>query len=526
MLVSVLALVALVHGAAVTAAPWLRADSHNFIVYSSGNSTQLREYAGDLEKFNALLCKLFKVAPNPHPNRLTIYLLSGQEKVTAMAGDSQGSVAGFYRTDPMGTFAVGHHEDSVSHYDLSGQAVLLHEYAHHFMFHNSAFAYPTWYVEGFAEFVSSATFDAGGGWTLGRPLLYRAGSLLNYSAALPIAIVLTNESGGGDLFYGKAWLLVHMLRNTPARSREFDSYLRTLARGKSANEAAAEFGDLDKLERDLEHYMRSGLRYVRSTDPLAFDPTISLTTLDAVHGRLLELTIARRNSRDPVRTRDALARLAEANPALALAWLELALAEDQLAGTTASTDAGTTASDATTETKKQIIDTPAKAQAKAAARATARVAVDRALAIEAGLARAAILKADLRANELVANANRSPTAWREVRDLIITANRANTEDPVPLVRWYETFGHLGTRPDQAARDGLTKAFLLEPEVPEVRIELAFNLAAQGKFDEAIALVEYLARDPHGGKAGTAVLAQLQRMHDLAATLRSGAADNS
>lgn len=524
LLAALVALCLLVHIEVAAAATWLRADTHNFIIFSSGSDAQLRDYAARVERFDGLLRRIFKVAPDPHPYRLTIYLLSGQDKVASAYGDSGGSVAGFYHPDPNGSFAVGHHEQSDSRYDLSGSSVLLHEYAHHFMFHNSAFAYPTWYVEGFAEYVSSAGFEADGSWTLGRPLQYRAYSLLNYAKALSLRDMLTKPGvEKGDLFYGKSWLLVHMLRNRPERSKQFDSYLRALSQGKSANEAAAAFGDLDNLDHELQRYMFGGMRYVRSTDPLLYDPSITVAALDAVHGRLLELDLARRNNRDLPKVRDSLARLAEDNPGLAEAWLALAQVNFQLAEGAASDDRATGDAAKSTKPGGKARESPEKTQARAAARAAAQIAVDKALALNPGLARANVLKADLLADRLAMNKDHSPAAWREVRGLIIRANRADTEDPVPLVRWFETYARMGSAPDQAARDGLTKAFLLEPEVPEVRTELAFDMAARGKFEEAIALVEFLARDPHQGRTGTAVLAQLQKLRDAAATGKTASA---
>ena len=187
----------------------------------------------------------------------------------------------------------------------------------------------------------------------------------------------------------------------------------------------------------------------------------------------------------------------------------------QLVGSAVADDRATGDAAKSTEPAGKARESPEKTQARAAARAAAQIAVDKALALNPGLARANVLKADVLADRLAMTKDYSPAAWREVRGLIIRANRADTEDPVPLVRWFETYARMGSAPDQAARDGLTKAFLLEPEVPEVRIELAFDMAARGKFNEAIALVEYLARDPHQGRTGTAVLAQLQKLRDAA-----------
>ena len=64
--------------------------------------------------------------------------------------------------------------------DLSANAVLQHEYAHHFMFSSwPGAAFPSWFIEGFAEFHATAVVDTDGGVVLGAPPQYRAQSILN-----------------------------------------------------------------------------------------------------------------------------------------------------------------------------------------------------------------------------------------------------------------------------------------------------------------------------------------------------------
>lgn len=53
---------------------------------------------------------------------------------------------------------------------------LLHEYVLHFMFQDTRAAYPAWYVEGFAEYLSTATF-AEGAMSVGTPDKGRACTL-------------------------------------------------------------------------------------------------------------------------------------------------------------------------------------------------------------------------------------------------------------------------------------------------------------------------------------------------------------
>ena len=64
---------------------------------------------------------------------------------------------------------------------------------------------------------------------------------------------------------------------------------------------------------------------------------------------------------------------------------------------------------------------------------------------------------------------------------------------------------------QTARDALARAFALAPEVPDLRARYALDLADQGRFDDAISIVQTLAFDPHGGQQGQALLRRIEAM---------------
>lgn len=52
---------------------WRRADTLNFIIYSTGSEKQLRDFAEEVERFDALLHRFMDVEAQPTPYRLTIY---------------------------------------------------------------------------------------------------------------------------------------------------------------------------------------------------------------------------------------------------------------------------------------------------------------------------------------------------------------------------------------------------------------------------------------------------------------------
>lgn len=466
---------------------WLRADTHNFIIYSDGSSRQLQEFALNVERFDALLRQRFGVELDPDPYRLTIYMVSSSRKVSQLVGDKSGFVAGFYRPSSEGSFALSNRERGSSKYDLSGEITLFHEYAHHFMFRNFTFAYPAWFREGFAEYYSTVTFDGNDGWTYGKPAMHRAPGLF-LGKRLPVADVLSRDVSDfrGDqreLFYGQSWALVHMLQANAERYEQLADYLRKAGAGGDPRVAAEQaFGDLGKLDKELNDYLRDPLTYRRSTVGVTIAGVIEVKELSPLESRVAELKMMRLAQHDLAEARDELRSLAQSAPGEASAWLELALAERDLANAEDRDDM-----------------------------AAAEAAVDRALAADPDHIRANVLKAQLMMGRLGEEDDASKEDWAAVRHHIQLANRQDPEDPMPLLAFVESYYREGRAPPPIALDALGKAHSLVPEASDVRVNYAFALANADRYDEAIELVEFLAADPHSGEFGKHVLGQIRAM---------------
>ena len=495
LLVALASLAAFAAQPSIAAEKWLRAETKHFIIYSAGNREQLQKFAIQLEKFDAVLRHLTRSPQDEEPLRLPIYVLASAESVASLTSDKSRSIAGFYRTSKYGSFAVANREKGTNKFDLRGDTVLQHEYAHHFMFRNFAYAYPAWYVEGFAEFVATTEFAADGTWTVGRPPLFRAYGLV-LGRDLPIEKLLFSGTAGMrrdlvDVYYGRAWLLVHMLRNDKTRAGQLDAYLGALGKGVPEREAAVKaFGDLAALDKSLDKYLNEKrITIVKGTGPIDYASGIAIRELDPVDSQLVALGLRRRVGKDLTRTRDQLRTLATAYPMRAPAWLELALAEQDLA--------------------EALEAEPAKVAGLTAA----EVAVDKALVADGKHGRANLLKAELLMDRLDREKQSSAAAWKPVRGFISKANRADVLDPAPLYTWYNSFLREGIAPDKLASDGLALAFSLAPEVTELRVGYALDLARRKQFDEAIRLVEFVVRDPHNAEQGNAVIEQLKAMRD-------------
>jgi len=476
---------------AAAQARWYRAETKHFIFYSSGSLSQLEDFAIETEKFDAMLRRRFNIEEGEITNRLTIYVLPNSKQVSELKGDKSGFLGGFYQANEEGSFAVSNRERPIRQIDQSGMEILFHEYTHHFFARHLPASYPQWLNEGFAEYYSTTEFERGGGYTVGKPVNSRAYGLMS-GLDLPIRDILLEglddslSARQKDLFYGRSWMLVHKLMSSQEGKTQLSNYIRDFNSDKSEEDAAIDnFGDLDELDKELERSTKKGfLSYIYSL-PVDFDAGFTSEELDETDGDLVELQLERRAGVTPVETRDRLRELAAANPGRADVLNELALAEWRLWGQAESK-----------EDDEAVL-------------AAAEKAVDAALAIDPKHVRANVLKAKLMGERLGASATAEHV--KAIRRHLITANRADPLDPLPLFEYFRSFAEFGETPPEIAIDGLAQSFSQAPEVVNFRVALAFAFANEGNFDTARRLVRYLAYNPHMAAAGQSMLSQLAVM---------------
>lgn len=474
-------------------AKWLRADTESFIIYSEGNEKSLRTFAENLQRFDATLRVRFGLAEAQEPNRLVIYLVPrAVDAGRLMTGKSGSSIAGWYSPAPDGSFAISHRENVVIKGTPQSQQTLFHEYSHHFMKRYAAAAFPAWFIEGFAEYYSTVDFTKEGRAEIGKPVYARAFGLLTMPKVPAERLLLQRpgemrNSGQTDVYYGRSWLLTHMLYNDPARAGQLPRYIEAINRGEDMKKAATDaFGDLAELDRELNRYMNKPMTFRTSAEPIAVPGKVSVTALSAAEDALLQLRIERISAgRDDARlsaVRDELKALSAVHGGDAGLWFELA-----------STEWGFD------DDKRDI--------------AAARAAVDKALAIDPKHVRANVLLGRIMTAEVAAKADPKAEDWNAVRKPIALANRTNPDDPVPLAAYFKSFLDQGRVPPPIAIEGLGRAFQLAPENIGVRVSYAFALANGGKYDEALTLAKAVAFDPHDGGQGEQLLAQLEKMRE-------------
>lgn len=485
-------------------AKWLRADTENFIIYSEGNEKSLRTFAENLQRFDATLRIRFKLTQSEEPNRLTVYLVPhAADAGRLMTGKSGSSIAGWYSPAPDGSFAISHREDVVIKGTPQSQQTLFHEYSHHFMRRYAAAAFPAWFIEGFAEFYSTVNFTKDGRAETGKPVYARAYGLLTMPK-IPADKLLFQQpgemrnSGQSDVYYGRSWLLTHMLYSDAARTGQLGRYVDAINRGEDSRKAAADaFGDFAELDKDLNRYMGKPMVYSTSAAPIAVAGNIAIAPLSAAEDALLPLRLERISAHDDqiriAKVRDELKALSLVHGGEAGVWFELASAEWAI-----------------DDDKRDA--------------AAARAAVDKALAIDPKHVRANVLLGRILTAEVEAKDDPQPADWDAVRKPVILANRTNPDDPVPLYAYFRSFIDQGRRPPPIAIEGLGRAFQLAPENINTRIGYAFALANDGKFDEALKLARAVAFDPHDGGQGEELLEQLETMRERS-NERASAADD-
>lgn len=474
-------------------AKWLRADTPNFIIYSEGSEQSLRGFAGDVERLDATLRTRFNTRKEPEENRLTIILLPRAEDAGRMqTGKGNSNTAGFYSTHPEGTFAVSNREPDSGRGTLNGTTVLFHEYAHHFMLRYAPHAYPGWFVEGFAEFYATVEFTKEGHAQIGKPAHHRAFGLLEMPK-MPVRRLLQSrpselkDGGEVEVFYGRAWLLTHMLYTTEDRAGQLSKYISAINAGTEPEQAAIDaFGDLDQLDKDLNRYLSRPLTYRNTLQPITVAGTIAIRALSAAEDAVMPLRLERLGAQgEPdrlIKLRAAHAKLAAKLSEDAGLWYERAALEWNLP----------------------------KDQRDAA---MLKSALERAIALNPDHIHANVLTGLVLAQELDAKGDYSAAAWRAVRKPITHANRLAPNDPWPLYSWYSSFREQGVTPPDIAHQGLERAFQLAPENVEVRFSYALDLARKGQFEPAITLAKTIAFDPHGGGEGRQLVTLLEAMRD-------------
>ena len=475
----------LIHGslaiaiASVTAgtnAGWQRAASPHFIIYADEKPEELRSFAVRLEMFDKA-ARTLRHMDDPavgDGNRLTIYVVGDANRVSQLAKDKSGATGGFYIGRASGSIAVTAHslgysdDGDMATAAMTSQVLLFHEYAHHLMFSAINEAYPEWLVEGFAELLSTASFEHDGSIKIGTPPLFRTRILMSQEG-LSLEKLLAGDYHISSMeeresIYGRGWLLTHYLTFEPSRQGQLATYLAQIGKGADSLTAArTAFGDLRKLDDQLFAYkLKQEVKAVRVLPAALAIGRVEISPLTAGAAAVMN---------DRIQSQVGVDKTTDEPLAERVRQIERRYPGDML-----------------------VEQTLAEAELDSRHLAASIAAADRALAVDPRNTDTLILKG--RAIE----AGSEPGRFVAARELFSAANKIDPEDPDPLSLFYYAYTEEGIPPPPEAIGALHYAAVLAPQDSGLRMNSAIRYLEDSKLADARADLLPLAYDPHGGEA--------------------------
>lgn len=223
--------------------PWYRYENAYFEVYSNGKERKVRRMVRELEDFRAAVAQVlaFDIPEDAIKTRVIVPRNWGALQDIV----ENKSVAAFFTVID----AVPHMVVPIGATRADSAEMLRHEYIHVLQGY-SPHSFPSWYLEGFAEMMSSTQVTKGGEkFTVGDVTKrgYYGGPMIAWNSLLsdnfnPHAI--SDRELGSNAYY-QAWILTHYLTigDQFARYPQLSRYLGRYAAGEASLEAfEAEFG--------------------------------------------------------------------------------------------------------------------------------------------------------------------------------------------------------------------------------------------------------------------------------------------
>jgi hypothetical protein len=263
----VLGLSACLGVSAHAAESWVRAESEHFVITSSTTEAKTVSYVQKLEAFRTLTNMLLTGAGGGAEAKFQIYLLDDPEQMKVVRPNFSDNVGGVY-------FHCS--ESSIAYAKAPGYSqqqdnltTLFHEYAHHVTFQHARSYYPAWFIEGFAEYLSTA-YPARGSISIGESSAMRNYTLgkenwIGFDKILDPKFRIDGDKNADTRtiwrFYAQSWLLAHYMLSDPARTKALYAYFTAVGGGADpiASWESATGIKIDTLKRVLQRYSENML---------------------------------------------------------------------------------------------------------------------------------------------------------------------------------------------------------------------------------------------------------------------------
>jgi len=465
--------------AAPAHAEWWEARTDHFIIYSQDNERATRKFAVDLERYDNALRSLQSIEFKPLQDwqKVTIYRLGDFDEMGRLAHTS--GIGGFYKWSllpveftPVRTMKqlgsiTARKRDTRT--DMDARSVLFHEYAHHFMFEYFPAGYPSWYVEAFAETLSTIDLHDDGSFHVGNPPQWRTGDLFGgMLTSTPQSLLASTARPDGEdqySYYSVGWLMNHYLTFEPTRKGQLQTYLKLVDEGVPSGDAARKtFGNLDTLAAEIARYKNKGRLYGADVRPAnSATPNVTMRRMGPDEEAVL-----------PIRVRSK-------------------------AGVTRD-EAGGIAGDARGAAQRYPNSLPAQlelyeAEFDAEHLDAAEAAADRALQVNPASIDALIDKGQV----LLEKGKKDKQYLPQARTFFARAYNIDPHHPAPLLYNYLTYWYSGQAIPESAAMGLEQAYLVARHNPELRLVLARQLLSEKKGELARDILLPLALAPHESK---------------------------
>jgi len=218
----------------------LIAESENIVLYGDVNPRQAKETVEKMEVYRKLIMTLGGVKPIADKKKLTIYAFENDSAIRKFTGIN--GIAGVYTHGYDGPVMITTLAGSDNQNSFDNQ-VALHEYSHHVLHGYMDTAYPRWYDEGFANYLSTFTLRDGTiqigraaakhaqGLMRGGPDWVDVEDVIGAIRVYPFADKGRKRGVLLNQFYAQGWLYVHYLHSNKELSPRLGDYLNLVNSG-------------------------------------------------------------------------------------------------------------------------------------------------------------------------------------------------------------------------------------------------------------------------------------------------------
>ena len=244
---------------------WVEIATPHFTVMSNDGEKTARRVGQQFEQIRVLYSKALSRNLRLDPGIPIVIIAAKNEKSLSQIIPEYWSQKG--HTHPAGLFLPGAEKNYIAlRTDVEDEFPYLtvyHEYVH--LIVNLNFQHiPLWLNEGYATFLGSATLLSKSG-KLGQP----NGSeleVLQQTKILPLDVLFRvgpdspyyNEAEKTNVFYAESWALVHYLMTDASKQKgaQIGKYISLMENGEDpVDSAKAAFGDLGLLKKELDSYV-------------------------------------------------------------------------------------------------------------------------------------------------------------------------------------------------------------------------------------------------------------------------------